>query len=162
MQPPALRHFKPWGQKLEGSSRKMVTLCFDTTRLRLLYAAKCSAQCWKHRQPLAVRTSFYSLQPRGLFFPGGITWCPVGASGPDAGHGMLPCHSLTFFSPAGCPREREEEHEGGKCLALPHVVQLRSQVSLDGGRHVLCPSNSVGLEHDVLPAQPAFVFLSCC
>lgn len=42
-----------------------------------------------------------------------------------------------FDSPAGCPGEREEEYEGRKCLALPHVVQLRSQVSFSGGRCVL-------------------------
>lgn len=43
-----------------------------------------------------------------------------------------------FHSPAGRPGEREEEYEGRKRLALPHVVQLRSQVSLNGGWCVPC------------------------
>lgn len=47
-----------------------------------------------------------------------------------------PAAVLTFCSPAGCPGEREEEYEGRKRLALPHVVQLRSQVSLNGGWRV--------------------------
>lgn len=38
---------------------------------------------------------------------------------------------LTFCFLTGCPGEREEEHKGRKRLALPHVVQLRSQVSLN-------------------------------
>lgn len=37
---------------------------------------------------------------------------PLGFPGPDPGHGMLSCPSLLFFSPTGCPREREEEHKG--------------------------------------------------
>lgn len=61
----------------------------------------------------------------------------MGTHGPDEGLGMLFCCCLTFCSPAGRPREREEEYEGRKRLALPHVVQLRSQVSLAGGQIVL-------------------------
>lgn len=42
----------------------------------------------------------------------GIIQCPMGSPGPDPARGTLSCPSLLFFSPTGCPREREEEHEG--------------------------------------------------
>lgn len=55
-----------------------------------------------------------------------------------------PACCFMFCSPTGRPREREEEYEGRKRLALPHVVQLRSQVSLNGSRCVPCQIPSAG------------------